>query len=781
MPFTYIWRKQGTTVSNSLSLCFPDVTASANGPYTFIVKDARGCPSAAGSVTLSVQSQVVTPTIQISPNPVCAGHDVTVRVVNSGSYTASSEFRWLLPAGDTVITTVPQLVLQDVGIAEAGAYRVLVVEGVCRSVNSNAEILMVNPVPAPPNLTSNQPVCEGDALRLIADPVSGAQYFWGGPNGFAPGSAISNPVRNPVIIADGGLYYVYIVLNGCQSDTSGIQVSVSALPQRPQILNNGPEAVCLEQSPLEGSLAVSMATQTPGALYTWLNNAGDTLAGPSSSSVLNFSALPAGSFTPGPNQFRVIAWRAGGTPGFGCSSAISAAVSVRFDTIPNNFAFVVPDHPACESSSVSLGATPPSGGITGKWRQISGPPVSVVNSDSPVAHFNGTANNTYAFVWSLTSGGCRDFSQDTLSIFVASPETANAGLDQFTCDGKNIALNAAQGVYSSGIWSQMGQSNVTISDPEEPQTPIEGLNSGNRYFFTWTLEDIGCGAPSDQVMVDYYSGKPVIKGDEFVCSGQSQTIVETGGIQSWEQGVWTSESGKLVFDKPSGTSTSVSGLVPGKNVIYWTLNNGICGNNSRDTFTIYYEIFPQANPDLVEVEFGAETPFSVLGNDILPTDLPSLQITIQPLNGTVAKGNAPGQFIYRPNSGFSGEDQLTYKICNINCANACSSTTVRFRVAQPEKCKIPTIITPNEDGKNDSFILGDECFINGEGEDNVISVSIFNQWGDEVYRKESYPRPIESGHWDGSYNGKKLPPGTYYYLIQFNQQKPVSGFILLQP
>ncbi|MFN5364151.1 MAG: gliding motility-associated C-terminal domain-containing protein, partial [Bacteroidota bacterium] len=98
-----------------------------------------------------------------------------------------------------------------------------------------------------------------------------------------------------------------------------------------------------------------------------------------------------------------------------------------------------------------------------------------------------------------------------------------------------------------------------------------------------------------------------------------------------------------------------------------------------------------------------------------------------------------------------------------------------------EKCKIPTIITPNEDGKNDEFILGEECYINGEGEDNIISVSIFNQWGDEVFHSDSYPRPLESGHWDGSYNGKKLPPGTYFYLIQFNQQKPVSGFILLQP
>jgi gliding motility-associated-like protein len=404
-----------------------------------------------------------------------------------------------------------------------------------------------------------------------------------------------------------------------------------------------------------------------------------------------------------------------------------------------------------------------------------------VNSDSPNAQFAGMAGNTYQFVWSLSSGGCRDFSQDTLTIVVSPPETANAGTDLFTCDGQDVELNATQGQFSPGIWSQLGQFGVTITDPNEPTSPLTGLNPANRYFFTWTLEDIGCGAASDQVMVDYYSVKPTITGDEFVCTGQNQTNISASAIQSWEQGVWSSETGKLVFSPPMASSTTVSGLVPGKNVIYWTINNGICGDNSRDTFTIYYEIFPQANPDEVEVEFGTEAPFSVLGNDILPTDLPDLKITIQPLNGTITQGTAPGSFKYRPNSGFTGEDQLTYKICNINCANACSSTTVKFRVAQPEKCKIPTIITPNDDGKNDEFILGEECYINGEGEDNIITVSIFNQWGDEVFRSDSYPRPLESGHWDGSYNGKKLPPGTYYYLIQFNQQKPVSGFILLQP
>ncbi|MFM8489738.1 MAG: hypothetical protein ACKOCH_25660, partial [Bacteroidota bacterium] len=89
----------------------------------------------------------------------------------------------------------------------------LVLEGVCRSVNSNSETLIVNPVPAPPVLTSNQPVCEGSSLQLKATFISGALYFWGGPSGFQ--SSIYNPFRPAVSPADGGEYYAYISLNGC--------------------------------------------------------------------------------------------------------------------------------------------------------------------------------------------------------------------------------------------------------------------------------------------------------------------------------------------------------------------------------------------------------------------------------------------------------------------------------------------------------------------------------------------------------------------------------------
>ncbi|WP_316841718.1 gliding motility-associated C-terminal domain-containing protein [Pedobacter gandavensis] len=63
---------------------------------------------------------------------------------------------------------------------------------------------------------------------------------------------------------------------------------------------------------------------------------------------------------------------------------------------------------------------------------------------------------------------------------------------------------------------------------------------------------------------------------------------------------------------------------------------------------------------------------------------------------------------------------------------------------------IPNIITPNGDGNNDTFkIKGLENY-------SGTQVTIFNRWGNEVYRSDNY-----NNDWDGS----QLNEGTYYYLI----------------
>jgi gliding motility-associated-like protein len=80
-------------------------------------------------------------------------------------------------------------------------------------------------------------------------------------------------------------------------------------------------------------------------------------------------------------------------------------------------------------------------------------------------------------------------------------------------------------------------------------------------------------------------------------------------------------------------------------------------------------------------------------------------------------------------------------------------------------CEIPNVITPNNDGSNDSFDL------TGFG---VKKIEIYNRWGRLVYDKEDY-----NNEWHGqNNNGESLPDSTYYYLIQMeNETSTKVGWI----
>jgi gliding motility-associated-like protein len=102
--------------------------------------------------------------------------------------------------------------------------------------------------------------------------------------------------------------------------------------------------------------------------------------------------------------------------------------------------------------------------------------------------------------------------------------------------------------------------------------------------------------------------------------------------------------------------------------------------------------------------------------------------------------------------------------------------TSTFKIGDPGDCVIPTIITPNNDNINETFIIPSSCFV-GEGVVDV-EVSIFNEWGDIVYHNTKYDN---NRGWDGKYNGADLPVGTYFYIVAIqDQSKPKTGFVLIQ-
>ncbi|MCP4521649.1 MAG: T9SS type B sorting domain-containing protein [Cytophagales bacterium] len=74
---------------------------------------------------------------------------------------------------------------------------------------------------------------------------------------------------------------------------------------------------------------------------------------------------------------------------------------------------------------------------------------------------------------------------------------------------------------------------------------------------------------------------------------------------------------------------------------------------------------------------------------------------------------------------------------------------------------VPNTISPNEDG------VFDELIIHNSENYPEMTVQIFNRWGTLVWESEKgYPTP-----WAGTRNdGSELPVGTYFYIINFNDE-----------
>jgi gliding motility-associated-like protein len=83
---------------------------------------------------------------------------------------------------------------------------------------------------------------------------------------------------------------------------------------------------------------------------------------------------------------------------------------------------------------------------------------------------------------------------------------------------------------------------------------------------------------------------------------------------------------------------------------------------------------------------------------------------------------------------------------------------------------IPTLITPNGDGRNDNFVLKGLTTL---GKTELI---IFDRRGAEVYKNMDY-----DNSWDGVDNNKNpLPEDTYFYIIKTLTRKSLSGYVVIR-
>jgi|GEM_PF-3501238 len=398
------------------------------------------------------------------------------------------------------------------------------------------------------------------------------------------------------------------------------------------------------------------------------------------------------------------------TDSLGCTDTISHKIR-QPELIIINF---ITDHVLCYGENTGYIGTVITGGVT---------PYTSYNWSN--GEIGTEINNVYANNYYLTitdTKGC---------IMVNSTVITQADTIIITDNHNEILCeNGNDGIITVNVVGGVEPYNYSWNNGETS----ENLNNLDVGIYTLTLTDANNCIYNH--MVDIFQSVPsIVINDtitnvscEFAKNGAISINIE-GGTQPFNY-IWSTDD----------TATTLIDSLNGSN--YWVRVTDINGCVKEKGFYVY-------EPKQLKLE-GKVTNVSC-------RDEKDGAINIK-----VEDGTSPYTFLWSNNETIKDISYLAPNkyIIKVLDANNCEITD-SFIVEKTDKnCQeIPEIFTPNGDGQNDVWNIGNVHIYPN------IEVEIFNRWGILVFKSNGYNEP-----WDGTYNGKKLPMDAYYYVIYLNKE-----------
>jgi gliding motility-associated-like protein len=449
----------------------------------------------------------------------------------------------------------------------------------------------------------------------------------------------------------------------------------------------------------------------------------------------------------------------------GCvSTVISKPITIS--VLPKS-GFISPDicvndvlAPLTDTSKISAGT------ITGwQWNfgdanaNAGNPNTSTLQN--PTHHFTQPGNYSVQLI-TTSNAGCTDTLVQTVVVngIPVSNFTVQGGATSL-CSNKELTITDASTIAAGKIlrteifWD--------IADPSI-KTTDNSPAAGKTY--THTYPEFGSPASRNvTIRYDVYSGLTCVTsftrdisllatptlsfGSALpVCSNDPSFQITSAQLENGLPGTG-------IYSGPGVTPTGTfnpAGAGAGTHILTYTYNaNNGCSNSITTTIDVNPTPITDAGPDKVVLEGGVVV--------LTPTIINNIPVTYSwsPPTG-LSNPNIASVSASPPND-------ITYTLTITSDKGCFTSDDVNVRLLLAPV--IPNVFTPNKDGINDKFIIQ---FL--ESYPGCV-VEIYNRYGQIIFRSIGYSKP-----WDGTYNGKDAPAGTYYYIVDpKNGRKRMSGFI----
>lgn len=784
--FTYLWSSNPPGLSSSLQN--PIVSPVVTTIYTITVND--GFNNVTSSVTVTV-------------NPIPTAYSVT----GGGSYcSGGSGVAVGLSSSDTGVNY--QLQINGVNSGSplagtsnaisfgnqiaAGNYTVTATNATtgCQNTMTGSVTITINTNPSA-NAGTDVTIPNGTSTTLNGSATGGSGsyvYSWS-PSGLLINATVQNPTTVNLTSTTVFTLTVTDVVTGCQ-ETDQIIITVTGGSLNATTTAT-PTSLCVGGS----SQLNALATNGSGTYtYSWSSN---PLGFSSSQQNPTVSPITTTIYTVIVND------------GF---NSVTSSVTVMVNPLPTAYSVIGGGVYCSGGNGVAVGLSNSQPGVNYQL-QING-----VNTASPIAGTgitiifgNQTTIGIYTVIATNSTTGCQN--SMTGSVTVSQSPTIVAAISSSINDNCYAGHNGTATVIATGgtgvltyLWSTVpsqttatainlaaGVYTVTVTDAVTCTSTVNvTITQPIQIFDTLDIVNVTClNANDGSATIHVYGGTPPYS---YLWSNGS-TGITVSNLSGDTLYITVTDYNSCTFidtveiheSTDSLNITVVPGIACGQNdgwaVVHIAGGTSpfqiLWSDQSADTTAEHLTagLYHVSVTDLYGCTVIDSVLISQAGTEITSTYSASPTSCIENTDGSIiitVIGGAP-PYVYVWSNGATTKDLTglianTYMVTITDILNCSVVDTVVVAHGTKTCLEVPSAFTPNADGNNDKWEFKNMDLY------PKISVEVFNRWGALIFTSDKYLQEP----WDGTYNGKDVPAGTFLYIVnQNNGKEPINGTVTI--
>ncbi|WP_158526241.1 gliding motility-associated C-terminal domain-containing protein [Pedobacter paludis] len=728
----------------------------APGSHSILAKSADGCTSTATNITINpAKATANAPAVAVTAQPVCGTPTGSIGItavagetysVDGGAYSATLTYSGLAPGPHAVtaksadgctstatnITINPakavanaplvSVTAQPVCGTPTGSIAITGVAGETYSVDGSAYTATLTYAGLAPGshsiLAKSADGCTSTATNITISPAKAtanapavsvtAQPVCGTPTGSISITAVAGETYS----VDGSAYTSTLTYSGLApgphavtaKSSDGCTSTATNITINPAKATANAPAVAVTAQPVCGTATGSIA-------ITGVTDETYSIDGGAYSASLTYAGL-----TPGTHIVKARSID-------GCVSTGTDVVIGPAKVVAAAPVVTVTAQPTCALATGSISIA----GVTGNTYSLDG------SAYTATLTYSGLASGSHTVTAKSADGCISNAANITISAQPATPVATIAyGSAQYQAVGTASVIQTGQtgGTYTASP-SGLGISGTTGAIDLGASTPNQ------TYTVTYTFSNGSCTGTATATVRVNSTPATIAYAKPAYCAGGTADIIRTGPAD----GTYTASGSGLRINASTGT-INLGASTPGSYTVTYTYRDGTITATAVTTVTV------NAMP-VVSVS-------SDLGTDISKGDI----VTLTAAGGTsyswsgpdIQSGQNTGTLKVRP------RQTATYTVTATSASGCSDIVQITITVTDDFKVVPNNVITPNGDGKNDTWVVKNLDYYPNN------TVGIYDRAGRKVYGTSSY-----KNDWDGTYNGQPLAEGAYIYVIDLGK------------